>query len=132
MMIQALLDGKMSNRFGKTLTLNGGAISAAVIDRVFFTDSLPAGICPVGGNDKKEIREPISRIIQRNGNNLNPDEFIPVDEPVNGMKGRIFGFDNPMSQGRFNDLVEGAATGLDPSAADTIFTYFANVSIPHL
>ena len=122
--------GFMRGPDGQTMQLPRGAIGSSILQRVLFSDSLPAGIGGVGPNDaNRDIREPITRIIQAAGNTRNPDNFIPTEAQINGMKGLIMGFDAPISESVFLSIVRDAATGLDAIAAQQIINTFNVVSI---
>lgn len=130
MEVEAFNRGYMRGPNGLTQRLPHGAIDSSTLQRVLFSDSLPAGVGGVGRNDaNRDIREPITRIIQAAGNTRNPDNFIPTEDQINGMKGQIMGFSAPVSERRFGTLVRDAATGLDPASAQELFTEFNVVSI---
>lgn len=123
MEVEAFNRGEMRGPDGQTQRLPHGAIDSAILQRVLFTESLPAGVGGVGRNDaNRDIREPITRIIQAAGNTRNPDNFIPTEDQINGMKGQIMGFNAPMAELRFSTTVRDAATGLDINSAQEIFT----------
>lgn len=125
MEVEAFNRGEMRGPDGQTQRLPHGAIDSAILQRVLFTESLPAGVGGVGRNDaNRDIREPITRIIQAAGNTRNPDNFIPTEDQINGMKGQIMGFNAPMAELRFSTTVRDAATGLDINSAQEIFTTF--------
>jgi hypothetical protein len=116
--------GVMRGPEGQYYNLPGGRRSTADILRILFTESLPAGLPGVGNNDDREMREPISRIIQAFGNTLNPDNFVPTQAQINGMKGLIMGFDSPMSDTRFLTTLTDAANGLNSTSTETLLTTF--------
>lgn len=121
--------GEMRGPNGETQRLPAGPISTEIILRVLFRDSLPAGLPGVGNNDaNREIREPVTRIIQAGGNTRNPDNFIPTQDQINGMKGRIMGFSAPMEEREFLTTVRDAATGLDSTSTEQLLTTFNIVS----
>jgi hypothetical protein len=117
--------GVMRGPNGVSERVPGGPRSTDCLLRVLFGNSLPPGLPGVGNNDiTREVREPITRIIQAGGNTRNPDNFIPTQAPINNMKGRIMGFSSPMEETQFMLNVEEAATGLAPESTERLLTTF--------
>lgn len=113
---------------GNVFQLPNGAIPGEVLEPIIFRNTLPEGIDGVGPQyPNREIREPISRMIQALGNTPNPDNFIATTRDINTMKGRLFGFKSPRDSEEFDSLATDAATGQDDNAAAEIFTILNTV-----
>lgn len=105
-------------------------IATGIISQAWFTNSLPAGTGGVGSNIvNQDIREPTTRMIDHLGTSLNPDNFVPTERDINGLKGLIFDFQAPMAERSFLRTVRDAATGLAPASVQEIATLFDTVSL---
>jgi hypothetical protein len=98
------------------------------MQRMMFGDVLPASVGGIGDRDTP-ILEPITRMIMHLGGDRNPTNLLATQRQINTMKGRIMGFDSPISEDNFRNRLSTAATGLSPTNRDYIMTAFRNVSL---
>jgi hypothetical protein len=83
-----------------------------------FRDVLPASVGGIGDRDIP-ITEPITRMIMHLGGERNSINFLATQRQINTMKGRIIGFNAPMSEDNFTNRLSTAATGLSPRIETT-------------